>query len=211
MRLLIVPERQPGPGGDLGLRELAVEAQLQQAALLGRQLRQQLRHAPAIQRGVLRRRRRRLGQRRWIQRLGPAAAQLVDGARARDREHPCDQRAALGVVLMAAAPDLGKDELEDVLGGRAIAQGRRHVSEDRRAVAGVQRVQRTGLAGLQCSGHAPVVGRRGRAPGRAGDIGRGHGRHRGERHLTCPVRPKRPDGCQIAAATATWRGAAQPL
>ena len=100
IRALDRAQRQPGALGDLGLRQLAVEAQLAAARAPRRAAgRAGALIAPAVDAGVLRRVDGALGQVAGVQRLGSPAAQLVDGARAGDREDPRGERAARGVVL----------------------------------------------------------------------------------------------------------------
>ena len=95
-----------------------------------------------------------------IARLGHAPAQLVDGARARDRHHPGERRGALRVVGAAALPGLEEDLLEDVLGRPAVAERAHEEAHDRAAAGSVQRGDRRRVAPAQAGGEAPVVAER---------------------------------------------------
>ena len=91
------PERDAGRRGDLALRRVAVEAAAQDVGLLVGQPAEQAGEAPVLEQRVeagggialaLEQRQRA----RRVARLGHAAAQVVDRARAGDRHHPGQRR-----------------------------------------------------------------------------------------------------------------------
>ena len=157
-------ERHAGLRRDLRLAAALVEAAAQHVGLLDGEAAEQRGQPPALEQLVeLEVAARVLARRAGIARLGDAAAQVVDRPRARDRHDPGQRRAAAGVVVRAALPDLEEHLLHDVLGRAAVAERVAQEAEDGRAEVGVEVLQRLRVAPAQAAPRGG--GRRGSAPG----------------------------------------------